>query len=866
MPRARTIPALLLLFLSGGAALGYQMAWSRLLAAGLGHEMPAMLAVVAAFMGGMALGAWALDRRIRASPNPARWYALLELVIGLWALASPSLLAATNEFAWRAVGSDPSAWRHWLIAFLLPAVALLPATAAMGATFPAMERFVTALNGGARGIGALYAANTFGAVAGIFGGVFLLAPRAGLGRTVQILAVVNLLCAAGAFLLSLARAACSAAAVPSPSSQPAVRSLSVVLFITGLLGIGFEVAGTRVLAQVLENTIYSFAAVLSIYLLGTAGGAALYQRFAGRCDPRALPANLLAATALACAGGLLALGHAKSIHAAARGLGDAPGAGVLAEMIVAAAVFALPAMGMGATFSHLVELARARGEVGRAVAWNTLGGALAPALFGVGLLPWLGSKWTLAAVVCGYAALILARGAMAQAPRLSDCGGDSFRGPRASALLVALVLLLTAPAQLHIVSVPSGGKVAAFREGVMAAVAVTENADGHRTLRVNNRFQMGGTAAADAERRGAHIPLLLHPEPRRALFLGLGTGITLGGALDHPGIQAEGVELVPEVMEFLPLFAPANGSPHLHSNISLHVGDARRFVRATTNRYDVIVADLFHPARDGAGALYTVEHFRAVRARLATNGLFCQWLPLHQLDEVMLRVVVRTFLEAFPDGSAWLLRHNVDAPVMGLVGGMGPGSLRSGSVEARIEHPALGGALKKLALADSLRLAGHFVMGPKALRELAGAAPLNTDDDPQLTFGAPRLAYRTDSAADETLLRLIEFASTRRDWPAVWTGDATKAEAFCRARDVFLHGLSRDAKGDRDAALAAYLESARLSEDFTPGYAQCLTAAAMMERWNPAEARRILEQLIEAQPSRPAAREFLRRLGPSPSP
>jgi spermidine synthase len=863
MPRVRTSPALLLLFLSGGAALGYQMAWSRLLAAGLGHEMPAMLAVVAAFMGGMALGAWALDRRIRASPNPARWYAALELVIGLWALASPALLAATNELAWKAVGFDPSPLRHWLVAFVFPAVALLPAAAAMGATFPAMERLLTALNGGARGIGALYAANTFGAVAGILGGTFLLAPRFGLGRTVQILAVVNLLCAAGAFLLPRVRAPGSTADGSSPSDQPAARPPAAVLFITGLLGIGFEVAGTRVLAQVLENTIYSFAAVLSVYLLGTAAGAALYQRFAVRCDPRALPGNLLAATALACAGGLLALGHAKSIHAAARGLGDAPGAGVLAEMLVAAAVFALPAMGMGATFSHLVELARARGGVGRAVALNTLGGALAPALFGVGLLPWLGSKWTLATVACGYAVLVFTRGAVAPASRLFVRGVKSSRGFRATAFLLAgtvVLLLLALPAQLHIVTVPPGGKTAAFREGVMAAVAVIEGADGHRTLRVNNRFQMGGTAAADAERRGAHIPLLLHPAPRRALFLGLGTGITLGGALDHPGVQAEGVELVPEVLEFMPLFAPANGSPQLQANVLLHAADARRFVRATTNRHDVIVADLFHPARDGAGALYTVEHFRAVRACLATNGLFCQWLPLHQLDDAMLRVVVRTFLEVFPDGSAWLLRHNVDAPVMGLMGGTGAPALRRDAVESRLGHPALAAALKKLALADSTRLAGHFVMGAKALRELAGAAPLNTDDNPQVTFGAPRLAYRTDAAADETLLRLLEFAATRRDWSAVWSGDAAKAEAFCRARDVFLHGLSRDARGDGDAALAACIESARLSEDFTAGYAQCLTAASLLAKSDPAKARRILEQLIEAQPSRPVARELLRRM------
>src|SRR5437667_5231159 len=218
----------------------------------------------------------------------------------------------------------------------------------------------------------------------------------------------------------------------------------------------------------------------------------------------------------------------------------------------------------------------------------------------------------------------------------------------------------------------------------MASVAVLEDAGGHKTLRVNNRFQMGGTGSAEAEYRHAHIPLLLHPAPRRALFLGLGTGITFGGASLHPLLQSEGVELVPEVVAVMPDFDPYNFAPWRNPSLKLRVGDARRFVRATKAQYDVIVADLFHPARDGAGALYTLEHFQAIRERLAPGGLFCQWLPLHQLDEDMLRVITRTFLEVFPGGQGWLLRFNVDAPVLGLVGSVGPLHYSTQWVEKRL--------------------------------------------------------------------------------------------------------------------------------------------------------------------------------------
>src|SRR5439155_9515766 len=266
-----------------------------------------------------------------------------------------------------------------------------------------------------------------------------------------------------------------------------------------------------------------------------------------------------------------------------------------------------------------------------------------------------------------------------------------------------VALMFALPANLHLVQVPPGGRVVEYREGVLSSVAVVEDANQDRVLRVDNRFQMGGTAAAAAQCRHAHIPLLLHPAPKRALFLGLGTGITFGAAALHPGVQSDGVELVPEIVEVMRQFEPYNFSPDRQPQLKLFVADARRFVRATDATYDVIVADLFHPARDGAGSLYTREHFQALRERLAPGGLFCQWLPLHQLDEDMLRVIIRTFLEVFPDAQAWLLRLNVDAPVLGLVGSAAPLHYSPRVVEKRLNRAPLEAQLKKLALADSVR-------------------------------------------------------------------------------------------------------------------------------------------------------------------
>jgi len=169
------------------------------------------------------------------------------------------------------IGLEPSALRHWTVAFALPFLALLPATAAMGATLPAMERFVFPLATDGRCIGAIYAANTLGAVAGILLSAFVIVPALGLRESVLLFASINFLCGSAAFALGNQRGqlACSAGFSLSPAALSiSERRLGVTIFCTGLLGIGYETAGIRVLSQVLENTVYTFAAALSIFSIG----------------------------------------------------------------------------------------------------------------------------------------------------------------------------------------------------------------------------------------------------------------------------------------------------------------------------------------------------------------------------------------------------------------------------------------------------------------------------------------------------------------------------------------------------------------------------------------------------------------------
>jgi len=787
--------------------------------------MPALLAVVAAFMAGMALGAWRLSRyRIN---NAGRFYGVLEIVIGTWAAITALLIPTANRVALAWIGIESSPVRHWLVAFAIPFLVLLPATAAMGATLPVIERFVTPLTRGGRNVGALYAVNTVGAVAGVLVSTFLILPRVGLKTTTFILAGINVFCGLLAFALSRP-------AVDHPQTVTSRdQRLWWTLFFTGLLGIGYEIAGVRVLAQVLEGTVYTYAAVLAVFLLGTALGATIYHRL-GECWELA---DLLCATALGGIVGVLAATRADALYQFLRRFGDSIPGVLFAEMAVAGSVFLLPTVAMGAAFTHLAQTAReTHGGIGRAIAVNTIGAALAPLLFSVWLLPLVGSKWTLLVIISGYALTL-----------------PHFHKWHFAVPLGLLLLAFVPASQFSFVALARGDRVVDSREGTMASVAVVEDPMRHKTLRVDNRFQMGGTVVADAEYRHAHIPLLLHPKPQHALFLGLGTGITLGAAAVHTNVMADGVELLPEVVETMPQFSPFNEAVRTNSQMHVFVADARRFVQTTTNAYDVIVGDLFHPARDGAGSLYTLEHFRGIRARLAPGGLFCQWLPLHQLDDETFAVISRTFLEVFPGAQAWLLRFNVDTPVVGLIGSTEAITYAPDWIEKRPESPLLSERLQKLALNDSLRLFGNLLAGPVELQALSANARVNTDDNSVILFDAPRFAYIRNAAPYQRLLPFLSLDLTNVP---------PNLRQFITARNMFLRGLIDESKGKVDVACEHYIESARLSEDFTAGYARVLTITSAEARSNPGRSRALLERLTEAQPSRPVAKQLLEKLFP----
>lgn len=846
---------MLLMGASGFASLGYQIVWTQQCAIWLGHETAAVLAVVAAFFGGLALGAWALGPRVARSEQPAHWYVACELTIAAWSVALALLIDPLGGWLVSIAGTQPDPAWQWATSFIGTFVLLLPATAAMGATLPAMERVVGYMRRDGLSIAMLYASNTLGAVIGVLAAAFWLVPTFGLVRTTLLCAALNVGCAALAMRLRLGSAAHGEAAT---RCEPVVNvgRLTLLLTMTGLLGIGYEVLVVRVLSQVAENTVYTFAMLLAVYLTGTAVGAAIYQRWlAGTQTPDRLRNRLLCALAVSSLLATSALWGVQTLQAWVReALHGGMAAAIAAEATMALVAFALPTLAMGALFSHLTTQARAAGvPFGRAIAFNTLGAATAPFLFGVLLIPALGPKFALLIIAAGYLALAL-----------PDFWNSLMVWVPAG---VTVGLVVWAP-PLAFVDVPEGGHIVSYRDGAMAAVSVVEDAQGVMRLRIDNRQQEGSSNSYLADARQAMLPLLLHPAPRRALFLGLGTGVTSASATAEPGLQVDVVELLPDVIAASALFtrALADGAP----NPRLHMiaADARRYVRASAQPYDVIVSDNFHPARSGSGALYTVEHFQAVRQRLADGGLFCQWLPLHQLDLQTLRAIVQSFVAVYPGGWAMLATNSLDTPVIGLVGRTDRRHFDATQVRARIENATWSRPPAALGFPDEFSVLGSFIAGPKSLAHFAGESRANTDDRPVVAYGAPRITYAPDSLPRDRLIELLQELTIKPAdllGPEPDTAVQRRMVAYWAARTRYIE-IGRDIRPSADVRRMLtqvrdpLLSVLRISPDFRPAYEPLLQMATALGRIDAPPARLLLKELSRLQPARPEAAQALGEL------
>ncbi|MBI1851355.1 MAG: fused MFS/spermidine synthase [Planctomycetes bacterium] len=765
-----------ILFLSGAAALVYEVTFLRLLSPCFGGDARAVAAVVAAFFAGMGIGALAAGRIAARSRRPLRLYAWMEIGAAATALAAPLALGWIEA----AVGGASSDGVRFGFAFLL----LVVPAALLGGTLPAAaaaareERL-------AKSAGSLYAWNTAGGALGAALAGFLLMPALGTRLTLGVGAAASVMAGVAALALDRRASAAPTSSVGYSAAKPAKLAL-LAYGLGGMVALADEVLWSRAFAQFFQNSVYSFAIVLALFLLGIALGSAVVSAIERRMKRPATWGALVQSTIAAWTIFTIYLfrRHLEMPRADATSFG----ATVAYEATFAAAVIALPTLLFGAFFPIALRLAGERGAparpIGALLGVNTLAGVVGALGAGFVLLPALGLRNAL--VATGGASLaisaILAWRTQASIPARLVL----FAVP---ATLVG-ILATSAPTDLRVWLADPGETLVDYREGPDANVAVVRSVDGSMRLRTNFTFSQGGGEGLLIERRQALLPVLLHPSAKRALVLGLGTGNTAGALSRFPDLQVDVVEILPSVVELSRRFAATNFRVHDDPRVRIRVDDAVSFVRFTKERYDLVIGDLFHPGERGAGALFTLEHFQEVRRALAPGGLFCQWLPLHQLSPEEVAVIEHTFLEAFPLASLWIAYPHALSPIAALVGSESALSVdvaalaaRTKSGDAALLHEC------GLDLPEEL-LALHVADAPALARAPAiAAAATATRDRPTIEFSSPRKEALRPTFPEANLVSLV----------ALWSSPARIAsgadDATKRRLDAFSEATRRLVRG-----------------------------------------------------------------------
>jgi spermidine synthase len=823
-------------FLSGATGLIYQVVWLRLLALVIGHTVYAITTVLVAVMSGLAVGSFVFARLARRLRSPVATYGWLEIGIGLYGALIPWLLALAGLVylhLFRTLSLSHSGFDA--VQFIVLLLLLLIPTTLMGGTLPVLSQALVRGEGRiGRTVGALYAVNTCGAVFGVAVGGYVLLPTLGNRRTIGLAAFANL--AVGLLALAYARrlgearvgAAPRLPGTPSPSlGRPVLARPRVEIWLTvaalafsGMASMVYEVAWTRALTLVIGSSTYAFTAMLLAFLIGIAGGSALYSwgwgaRRASSMEFAVIQAALGAVVALTVAG----FERVPELSLGALRWSASPGGVQIMQVAVSAAALLPSTLLIGATFPCAVAVVvRGRDDVGEDVghvyAANTLGAIGGTVLAGFALIPAIGVQGSLrfavgvnllvAAVLFAIPARPLA------ARRLAGMGATVLVGvgvllvPRwdsrvmSSGPAIYGLHYLRRAGAARLLQVLRQQEVVYYRDGVSGTVSVSRSGE-HVFLRINGKTEAGTAGDMSTQLLLAHLPLLIHAAPASVLIVGLGSGITAGAAARHPVARVDVVEIEPAVIEAARFFAHVHGDVLSDPRVRTIVADGRHFLLTSPARYDVIISEPSNPWIGGLASLFSVEFFQLARDRLHPAGFMVQWLQGYGLLPDDFRMVVNTFRSVFPATTLWQTNRGDFL----LIGAQEERPLDLRRLRGRIEAmPAIREDLARLGVDHWAGLLGFFMLRSDAVARLGEGAGLNTDDRLPLEFRAPRGLYVETTETNIAQVRRARSA----ELPDVVTGQGGElAGASARhaiGRSYLRRRLPEDALAHFRTALA----------------------------------------------------------------
>ena len=841
--------AIYVMFLASGAAsLIYQVVWFKLLQFVLGSSTFAVSMTVASFFFGLSLGSWSGGKLADRVRRPLGAYAALEFGLGAAAILVTLFLA--NWPRW-AHGLAPlvgdQSLRGGVLTVVFSFATLALPTMLMGATLPILAKHVIREQAVlARRIGLLYGVNTLGAALGCAAVGFVLIGALGVMQSAIVGSMIYVCNAALAGMLTV-RAATGTrpseatsltapqvdAAAAETTSSGRVVVLVVVFAANGFASIAYEVLWFRVLANFQVHTVFAFSAMLSTYLVGLVLGAFICARFLAPRKDRLL-AYFARLQLLIAAAGLLTvalLGRSRNISMAFEASMQQLGlhgrfferlAGASETMFLCMVVLLVPTTLIGIGFPLASELTIQRVSVlgrrlGRLYALNTLGGTLGSLTAGFVLVPYLGTQAGLTLVVglnlLLFTVIVASQPSLRRDGRLHRltvegivfiCIGTWILGPR---------YLVEAQTSFQ------DGRVLAFEEARDATFVVM----GYRSAEAGNYQQLlvNGWSYANNSPPGrrymamlAHLPTLLHRDPRSALVGCIGTGTTVGALTVHPELRKiAAVDLAEPVFDFAPLFEPLNHGFYRQPHVDRVVADVRQYLLRTNQEFDVITFEPPPPHDAGVVNLYTREFYTLAKQHLAARGVLAQWMPLDFSRQALPRMMIRTMMAEFPHVSLWIPSRMEGVAI----GSMEPLSVDLGEWRRRMGFPKLREDLEAIGFRSPEDIAATFVAADRALDGLIGDGPIVTDNHPRIEYfnfypidpmgydeitkhRQPVDTYLTEAPGDVTTLR-----TSQKVMNAIWREhEAAAADRLDEAR-VF---VDTALKLDPENAYLRYLRAA----------------------------------------------------------
>ncbi len=757
----------LLFFVSGSTGLIYEILWGRKLNLIFGSTVYAVSTVLTVFFTGLALGAWLIGRWMDRGPNPVRTYVQLEIALGVFGVLSPLIFIGID---WIYFHLQPMVAGGLggltAVRFALSFLGLLIPTTLMGATLPVLVKLVQPSDDSvATDAGHLYSVNTLGAALGTILAAIFLIPLLGVNGSLYMTGAVNLGIAATAWALFRGRDFSAAAVERTAARHSSTQRKILWLFaIAGFVSMVLQVAWIRLLIQVTGSTVYTFGLMLAVFIVGIGLGSQIATRVLPRI--RNVVFAFAGVELIAAAYSLIPVGYFDQlpllfVHLSqdVEGFADL----LFVKAAINLVLLFVPTLMFGAAFP-LVAAAWAEkaehsgGDVGLVYSTNTIGGVVGSFLGGFFLLPALGAQTTI---------LVMGVTGVAIAAAIASLEQDARRRMLA---LAASILVLVLGAWTHrtwdpllISSAPyvnryqsvealvnSKRNLLYFDEGVNVNVSVTGNVD-PRIISINGK-PMASTTLWDVANQYllGHIPMLLHPDPRSSMVIGLGAGMTFGSLVRH-GEPADVIEISPEIVAGARMFGKYNRNALDQPNANLIFDDGRNYLNTTRRKYDVITEDPLDPFFAGSGYLYGLEHFQNAKAKLEPGGVMCQYLPLYQAGLEETRIIVKTFHEVFPYVTAWFAYNDIV-----LIGTEEPLKIDLANLRQRVARPEIALDLREIGIDNEYDLLAHYLFDQDAIPGIGSGLPINSDDLPIIEYLTPRNATR------QTVQENVEYYQAMR--------------------------------------------------------------------------------------------------------